>query len=714
MTCNLRVPLLLSRLLKKRIKMENYTAIMRLTFFTLVLNGCAAVTESAQEVSPEGKFEVLPSFLAGQSAAEQKSRPVLEGNSNPAGLNEGVKGTVLRVRTLTPVEVVNIGSNSSPLPRELFVDNNVITVAADSMPLKEFIHYIFGELLGVNYVLDASFESESAEDLVSLSLVDGLSSRELFDLVSDLLSRRGVELRFDSDVFFILRADEGAGGSGMVIGIGADPSSVPKTSQQILQVVPLKFGIKLSLENTIRSLVKAKITPDFEQSALFIEGRRDSIIQALDLVKMLDTPAMRGKFIALIKLDYLNAAVLTDEISVLLKNEGIDIGIRQPLQKNLVLVPLDQLNGVVVFATNTALLERVVYWTKVLDVPNQSLKKEYFIYSPRYARAVDLGATLTELISGAASSSDSTAGGKTTGNAPSPSRSNTAVSNNLTMVIDKTANALIFYAEAAEYQSVVPLMRRLDVMPRQVMLDITIAEVSLKDEFKYGVEWATQRGDVSLTTQGAFGAMSIGGIGLSIDGIEGPLDASFLGSNSLVNILSNPSIMVRDGFSATIQVGSDVSVIGATTIDPLSGQRQTTTSEYRKTGVNVSVQPTINAQGIVSMSISQQISNSVPGTGGSGGNPDIFERSLRTEVVANNGQTVMLGGLISENKSIGGSGVPGFSKIPFLGSLFKSESDSKGRTELIMLITPRVIENFTEWDRVKEDFSEKLKYVNLR
>jgi len=499
----------------------------------------------------------------------------------------------------------------------------------------------------------------------------------------------------------------------MVIGIGAHESAVPKTSRRILQVVPLKFGIKLSLERTLRSLVKAKITPDFEQSALFIEGRREEIIQALDLVKMLDIPAMRGKFIGLVKLKYLDPQGFSEKVSILLKNEGIDIGIQEPLQKNLVLVPLVQLSGVVVFATNEMLLQRVVYWSGVLDVPNQGLKKEYFVYSPKYARAVDLGKTLQELIMGASATDESSSGGRGTGSAPSSARSGATVSEALTMVIDKTANSLIFKTLGETYQELLPLMRSLDVMPRQVMLDITIAEVNLKDEFKFGVEWAAQRGDVSLTTQGAFGAKGIGGFGVSINGVEGPLDASFLASNALVNVLSNPSIMVKDGVSATISVGSDVSVVGSTTQDPISGERQTTTAVYRKTGVAVSVTPTINAQGIVSMTISQNISNSVPGSAGSGGNPDIFSRSLATEIVAKSGQTVLLGGLISENKSTGETGVPLFSKIPLLGGLFKSDSETSSRTELIMLITPQVIEDLSGWDKARDEFEDKLKILNV-
>lgn len=697
---------------KIRIDMYTKFRLFWAVMLGVVLSGCASVAEEASDSDANAQSSVKSSYESKKPYDSNEGLP-LEENRSKSPAPQSIDLAV-GVENLQSLSLAKDSVGPSILPREYFQDGDSVTVAANEMPLKDFIHYIFGELLQVNYVLGPSFSGEAAfSELVSLRLSDGLSLRGVFDFMADFLSRRNIDVSYDNGVFFLRSTKGNDQNSSMVIGIGAHESAVPKTSRRILQVVPLKFGIKLSLERTLRSLVKAKITPDFEQSALFIEGRREEIIQALDLVKMLDIPAMRGKFIGLVKLKYLDPQGFSEKVSILLKNEGIDIGIQEPLQKNLVLVPLEQLSGVVVFATNEMLLQRVVYWSGVLDVPNQGLKKEYFVYSPKYARAVDLGKTLQELIMGASATDESSSGGRGTGSAPSSARSGATVSEALTMVIDKTANSLIFKTLGETYQELLPLMRSLDVMPRQVMLDITIAEVNLKDEFKFGVEWAAQRGDVSLTTQGAFGAKGIGGFGVSINGVEGPLDASFLASNALVNVLSNPSIMVKDGVSATISVGSDVSVVGSTTQDPISGERQTTTAVYRKTGVAVSVTPTINAQGIVSMTISQNISNSVPGSAGSGGNPDIFSRSLATEIVAKSGQTVLLGGLISENKSTGETGVPLFSKIPLLGGLFKSDSETSSRTELIMLITPQVIEDLSGWDKARDEFEEKLKILNV-
>jgi general secretion pathway protein D len=280
------------------------------------------------------------------------------------------------------------------------------------------------------------------------------------------------------------------------------------------------------------------------------------------------------------------------------------------------------------------------------------------------------------------------------------------------VVVDEVSNSLIFLASAAKFNSLRPLLKRMDVLPKQVMLDILIAEVTLKDEFKHGVEWAWRRGEVSLTTEGAFGASSIGGIGVLIAGNEGPITANFIGTNSLVKVLSNPTLMVLDGHDASISVGSSLSVTSETTQDPISGQRQTTSSVYRDTGLSVSVTPEVTSDTSVKLTIDQSISNALPGVG-AGANPDIFTRDLSTIVIAQSGQSILLGGLISESDSEGGSGSPGLSKIPLLGNLFKARSRSNDRSELIMVVTAKILSDPAAWQRVKEDFYRQLKGLRL-
>jgi general secretion pathway protein D len=248
--------------------------------------------------------------------------------------------------------------------------------------------------------------------------------------------------------------------------------------------------------------------------------------------------------------------------------------------------------------------------------------------------------------------------------------------------------------------------------PRQILLEATIAEVLLTDEFALGVEFALERSDVELGTTGGLGLPSGGGF-ISVIGDDGAIRAQISASNRLVNILSNPTLVVRDGVSASISVGNDIPTIGATFFDPIQSETQITTVQYRKTGVNLTVRPTLNAQGLVVMEIAQDISNTVEGGSEVEGTPAIFERSLSTEVVARSGETVLLGGLISDNVSNTVAKVPGLGDIPWLGRLFRSDTESTERTELVVMITPQVLDENTRWDSVLNRLDSALRHISL-
>ena len=687
---------------------------------SLIVAGCAGI--SAPKISDHGIREPVKVGSSYLAKPRSKIQPGEESSADSKDLavsaaSEGAN----RVTELAPIPrsgaVLSERLGIIDLVSELS-DNLVIS--ADNMPITDFIHYVFGELLQVNYVLDQAFQPGTSSSIapVTLSLSNDTDSVALFTLVSDVLLKRGIDIQFGEESLYIYQMSTAASNKPeVVIGVGRNVSDVPQTPQAILQIVPLNFGIKLKLQSMLAQLTGALVTPDFDQNALFVKGRREDVLRVLELIDLLDVPAARGRFISMINLDNVSPSEFTGEVMQLLRTEGVISTSGQDKDRSIVLIPLEKLGAVAIFSATQVLLDRVEYWASVVDVLGGGSDQQYFIYEPKYARALDLGESLSKLLSlrstGGSNDFAKSPEGGSTGNAPSTSRTSGMASDKIKMVVDERANALLFFTTGSEYRSIKPLMNKLDTMPRQVAMDILIAEVSLKDEFKHGVEWAVSRGDVSLTTQGAFGATTIGGIGLSINGSEGPLDANFLATNSLVTVLSNPTLTVRDGVSATINVGSDIAVVGETTQDPINGERQTTSTVYRQTGVDVTVLPTINAKGIVVMEIQQSISNSIPNASGANGNPDIFSRSVSTEVVARSGQTVMLGGLVSQNNSTGGSGAPGLSNIPLLGNLFKSKSQGSDRTELVMLITPRVLDDLDQWESVSADFRGALRYLEV-
>jgi general secretion pathway protein D len=630
-----------------------------------------------------------------------------------------------------------------------FPANDQLMIAIEAMPLGDFINYSFSEALKASYVIAQGLPT--LDEPVTLNLEKPVSSRAFFKLVTELLDSRGIGTTFREGVFYLAPIDGKAKGN-IVIGFGRRPQDVPEVPGKVMQMVPLRFGVNQGIERTILDLTDTQVKLDPQQSAIFVTGERDAVLRALDVVSLLDQPSSRAREVGIVSLTYVGSKELSDQLVTILENEGIPAAVGRSEFKSVAIVPLDQLGALVVFAAGEDLLRRVEYWIAQIDRPNQGPEQRYFIFHPRYARAADLGASLAPLLGGAsAAGGDLTrdtrsalggnaAGGTTSATGSGASRTNdgrayavtqdnvlrrdsnirstapqamAVSSEGLTLSVDPRSNTLVFYTTGQRYQALLPMVRRLDVPPKQVLLEATIAEVTLTGEFAYGVEFAFTSGEFSGGTQGNLG-LPDGGFSLNwIDSVTDQVRLKLSATDSRVNVLSNPTLVVRDGVEASITVGNDVPTVGATATDPLQSDTQITQVLYRKTGLDLRIRPNINAQGLVVMEITQSISNTVPGDSSVQGAPTFFERAVTTEVVARSGQSILLAGLISERETEGSSRVPGISKVPGIGWLFRSDSKAREKTELVVLITPRVIEDPREWDSIRIGLQGAMQNLHL-
>lgn len=643
---------------------------------------------------------------SGRFNAEQEAYDELEVQEDSEVENQGFT-------KLNSLNFDNYLQRSDTDPAMEFTTRDSHSLNANELPIRNFIETVFGKALNVNYVIAVKGELKNN---VTLNLSNEVSSRELFGLSRQLLIDNGLDVALRDNTYYIYPRSEER--TDVVIGFGRRYQDVPDTAQKILQIVPLKYGFKASLERTLRDLSSVRVSSDMVQNAFFVEGSRAEIVRFLDLVQLLDVPANRGRHIAMVELTYLSPADYINQLKNLMEAEGIAVGQQAGLGLAILTIPVNQLGAVAMFASNEEVLDRARYWTQQIDQASKGPEKGYYIYHPRYARASDLGESIGNLInrfSGGGntsrdtqSSNPSNASSGRTGQGNSVSASNDEIS----MTVDERSNSIIFYTTGGNYKALLPVVRRLDIMPKQIVLDATIAEVTLTDEFAQGFEFAFRSGKLSGGTFGALGAQDIGGFRLNwVDGFDRFI-ANLQQSSNLVNVISNPTLVVRDGISASIQVGNDIPTVGSTTFTE-DLQSQTQAVEYRKTGVQLNVTPTINAQGLVVLQIDQTISNTSPTGPSVAGNPSIFERSIKTEVIAQSGQTVLLGGLISENNSSGDSKVPLLGDVPILGNLFKSESESSEKTELVIFITPRIIERTEQWEEIRKTIADGLTTISV-
>ncbi|MGJ8485848.1 secretin N-terminal domain-containing protein [Pseudoalteromonas sp. SYSU M81236] len=682
------------------------------TCLVLGATSCASLVDPNSSVETE-KVTVSESYLDLPQGEQREEAVELEQAEQVNGKTERLN----RLSDSRQATTLEIDLSKS------FSQNPQFQVSVNALPLNDFIHYVFGELLDTSYILEASVKSNTTP--VTLDLKEQLSAKKLFLLVQQILSQNNVSI-VKNDGIFYLHTNNANTKTDKAFGFGRNEEAVPNVSGQIVQLVPIQYGMQPGLRNLISQLVDTNNSYDASQALLTIEGKREQVLRALSLISLLDSPAIYNKATALIGFDYLSSETFIKKVTEILKEEGITVADGGPYAASVKFVPLEHLGKVVVFASSDEIIDRVAFWRKELDKPAAGAEQSFYIYHPKYARASDLGASLAPLVggslSGGSNPSKQTTNERTssasTRNTDSQSQSGNEVQtvegDNMRLVVDERANALIFYSTGQYYQELQPIIRQLDIMPKQVMMEVVIAEVKLTGSFSKGVQYAIQNGpstgrneNISFNTEGK------GGFSYSVVGLPGNVSINLSQTDGLVNVLSRPTLLVRDGVSANINVGDDIPTIGSTTDDPLdSTGRQTTTIEYRQTGVNLTVTPTINAQGTVIMTIDQSISN-VSDTDGSSSTPAFFERTLKTEVVAGNGQTVMLGGLISETKSNGASSVPFFGTIPVLGHLFRTDSSSTDKTELVILVTPKIVQNTEDWQRVKESFIKGLENLKF-
>ncbi|MFZ2207204.1 MAG: type II secretion system secretin GspD [Porticoccaceae bacterium] len=278
------------------------------------------------------------------------------------------------------------------------------------------------------------------------------------------------------------------------------------------------------------------------------------------------------------------------------------------------------------------------------------------------------------------------------------------------IVSDEFNNSLLIHAPRREYEKVRTALQQLDVPPTQILIEASILEVTLTDEFSFGLQWAFN-GDINggRTGSGVFNPNDSGNIGPQLPGFSysianraGQVRAvlNTLAKKNLVNVISSPSLMVLDNHSAQIQVGDQQPVQSSTVVT--DGGNTTSSIQYKDTGVMLDVLPSVNAGGLVTMDINQEVTDVGP-VDAATDQRSFLQRAIASRVAVRSGETVVLGGLIRDNTSRGRSGIPWLQDIPWLGNLFRTTTRNNNRTELVVLITPRALQNDEQLRAVSDE-----------
>jgi general secretion pathway protein D len=288
------------------------------------------------------------------------------------------------------------------------------------------------------------------------------------------------------------------------------------------------------------------------------------------------------------------------------------------------------------------------------------------------------------------------------------------------IVADEKNNALVIFARPRDYRMMEETIKRLDVVPQQVLIEATIAEVTLNDNLRYGLQWFFTHGgskfQLTTATSGVGTSADINpsfpGFNYILGGDKTKVVLSALAELTHVNVVSSPQILVLDHQTAALQVGDQVPIIAQSAQSVITpGAPIVNSIQYLNTGVILQVTPRVNATGQVTLDIDQAVSDVAKTTTSTIDSPTITQRRIVTSVVVQDNQTVALGGLILDNHTAGHSGVPVLSDIPIFGALFSTTTNNSGRTELLVLLTPRVVRSASEARAMTDELRDRMQAV---
>ena len=583
-------------------------------------------------------------------------------------------------------------------------------------PISEAVDVIIGDILKENYSIDKSVTGS-----VTLRTSAPVPRDDVMPILENLLALKGASLVKTKDVWHVVPFDEARRLPNVVV--SPDRSTNPQGLAT--HIIPLEYVPVKSVIDVISDQITPgrQLVGDPDRNLLIFVGPEQEAQAIEDMVAALDVDVMRDKVFALIPIE---AAPVTDIIGNL---ESVFQG---SAQDTIRFVPITRLNAVLAIARKTSTLDEARNWVARFDRTNVRADNQAFVYYVKNGRATELAKILDDLFSDSGSGSAvapglspvevNAAADKPTGDKPaadgSPDKTDTTGSiapssggnsNGPRIIADERNNALVIRGSPEDYHKIEAILARLDIVPLQVMIEVTVAEVSLTGQLEHGIEWYLNSGNFSASFSGEKGGSIGAGLGLSFQAVNAKVVLDALESVTDVNVISSPKLMVLDNQSARLQVGDQVPVATRTVVSTDNPNAPVVnTVEMVDTGVILEVTPTVNADGLVSLRVVQEVSDATTTQTSKIDSPTIQTRKFESTLAVQSGETAALAGLMRDRRENGESGMPGLRRVPLLGNLFKRDVNKNGRTELLVLITPRVVRDPGEMRAVTNDLREKL------
>lgn len=688
-----------------RDEMRSSGTVLRTALFfgvCLLATGC---------VSPEeGRLgNDVDSILGSVTSADLQARTLRNGSNSTlgyasAGSADARQPAIYSTSRLGVVAAPGGGEGAS---------GDSVSLNFQGAELRDVVQAILGDTLGQTYTIDPKVSGT-----VTLSSARPVPRDDLVSILESLLEMNGANLVRRGSAFQIVEAGSSVAGQ---VSMKGRPTGFGIT------VVPLRYVSAQALSRLVDGFGArpGSLRIDTTRNAILIAGSGPDREAALETVTAFDVDWMKDQSVAVLPLQHARPEAVIPELERIFASKGDNL---------IQFMSMPRLRAVLAVSQNRTLTERAQTWVRRLDRENPDLGQSVHVYRVKYRDATKIAELLQRLFA----ANEEAEGEEQAAPAEAATQDAAATDEDVVDIdparfgaplepelgaepvrirSDPSNNSVVIYADLEMRKRVLAALTRIDVPQLQVAISVTMAEVRLTDELRFGVQYFVKSKSVGLgNDNGSFGlfkvladnvAREVPGFNFVLGSESSPdVIISALDKITDVQILSSPSLVVVENEVARFQVGDQIPIITRTVVPvetpdaPVSNQ-----VEYRDTGIIMNVRPRIAENGVVAMKIDQEISNA---TNGDSLTPVISNRSISSSVSVLDGQTVLLGGLISETQERGKDGIPFLSRLKHVGSLFGSKNRSNARTELLIMIRPMVIRDSRDAQSVAEELQGRM------
>jgi general secretion pathway protein D len=613
----------------------------------------------------------------------------------------------------------------------------------EALDIREVSKVILGDYLKQSYTVHPAVTGT-----VTFRTVKPIPMKDLLPTLEMLLRQNNAAVVREEGVYKILPVNAVRGSVSPQLGGGNSP--LPQGFS--VQVVPLKYvGARemakllepFAADNTVRV--------DETRNLVIIAGNQREMRHLIDTIELFDVDWLSGYSVGLFPVKSADVKTLSQDLDKVFGAAG-----QSPLAGIVRVIPIERLNALFVVTTQPSYLEQAKQWLARIDSVGGAAAggSRFFVYQVRNGKAENLaqlvgdlfssrrttttaptlapGSRPTELRSAPFGQNAPTPTTTTTSTTPAPAGATSSTftipgstgpggtANEVRVIADKDTNSLLILATPGDYEVIESAIRKLDVIPRQVLVEVMLAEVILRDELRLGLEYFIN------TRNNTSGRLNLGGLPATPTGAVPVTGSSVLqlvnyvgtdvravlnalGQDGKAQVLASPQIMVLDNQKAQIKVGDRVSVQTSSQTGVSTGTGVVNSFQYLETGVLLAVTPRINSGGLVTLDVNQEVSSADFSTANAiNPNPVVNSRSAQTTVVVASGESIVLGGLIREDTNRSSTGIPLLSKIPIIGAAFGAQGWKRDRTELVLVITPRIVSDSAQAREATDELRSKL------